>query len=125
MAVAVSPNGEISPLAPLFASRRVHQLVRGPVMSVRRGFPVPAGLLRGSWPDPATDCICDRIGNGDPASVGAAHRATCRPPTDMARNLIGLRGRRRRDGARLSAGGPPPTGSSGGGDTVFLPWCGR
>jgi hypothetical protein len=120
MTAALSPKRETCPLAPPLVSRKVHHLVRSALLRVRRGFPVLAGLLRGSWPDATADRIRDRIGNGDPAGVGAAYRATRRPPTGMARNLIGLRGRRRRDGARLSAGGRLRIDSAGELDTVCL-----
>src|SRR5258708_27801566 len=96
MPAALSPKREPCPLAPPLVSRKVHHLVRSALLRVRRGFPVLAGLLRGSWPDATADRIRDRIGNGDPAGVGAAHRATRRPPTGIARNLIDLRGGRRR-----------------------------
>src|SRR6267143_2622655 len=125
MAAALSRKARDQSLVPPLVSRQVHHLVHGTLLRVRRGFPFPAGLLRGSWPDAATDRIRDRIGNGRPAGVGAARRATCRPPTGMARNLIGLRGGRRRDGARLSAGGQLRTDSAGGRDTICLPGSAR
>src|SRR5712672_2526858 len=125
MTAALSPKRETSSLVPPLVSRKVHHLVHGALLRVRRGFPVPAGLLRGSGPDVARNRVRDRIGNGHPAGVGAAHRATCRPPTEMARNLIGLRGGRRRDGARLSASGQLRTDSAGKLDTVCIPGSAR
>lgn len=76
------------------SSRKIHDIVHGPLFRIRRRLSVPAILLREPWPLDATNSRNDWIGYGSTVGIGTAYRPTCRPETDVAGYLVYLRRRR-------------------------------
>jgi SAM (Sterile alpha motif) domain-containing protein len=102
-----------SSLVSLLAARTLRHPLRGALFCFWRDVSFPAGDFSGPWSWCAGNCRCGRIGNGDTAGFGTAHRTIGGSAASVAQRVVNVRRWRGRRCARICIGAWRPGRSAG------------